>query len=170
MKCGTCCFKFKGIYYAFGTKFIANDRWYEAWGGKIPYRTEITFSEHNNKLKTLSCYVTNIYNQRLVVYIDYNDIKEITVPNYFGGLTKRDKKLLEEQAREKETGAAGPLTTQIAEREKKVEQLHNDVEENFNAWLIYLVSMSVVTIFKANVFLWIMITLWFLIYKAHEHK
>ena len=170
MKCGTCCFKFKGIYYAFGTKFIATDEFYEAWNGQIPYGTEIFFSENNEKLKLLSCYTHTKDNHHISILVQHKEVKEITIPYYFGGITKRTQKLIDEQNREKETGRAGPLTTQIIEREEKTKQIHNDIEENFNAWLVFLVAMGVATIFKANIFLWAMIILWFSIYKIYEHK
>lgn len=170
MKCGTCTFKFKGIQYAYATQFIAVDKFYEAWEGKIAYGTPIFFSENDEKLKILICYAPTIEGRHILVYVKHENIKEIVVPKYWGVLTKRNIQLLEEQAKEKETGNIGPLTAKTIQYEKKTESIKADIEENFNAWSIYILIMSLATIFKANVFLWVVITLYFAIYKTYEHK
>jgi hypothetical protein len=163
-------FKYKGIKYGFCTKFIATDEFYEAWKRKIKHGTEISFSENHEQYKLLTCYTSTKDNKSIEVLVGYHRIKEITEPVYFGGITSHTQKLIDEQAKEKETGQAGPLTIKIAEQEKKSEARKVDFEENFNAWIIYILAMLAATIFKANIFLWVIITVWFSIYKTYNHN
>lgn len=169
MKCGTCCFKFKGIYYAFGTKLKLTEEAYKARPDR-KYGTEYTFIENHETLQLLICMGEDKNGKSVSTLIPYHYIKDITVPNYFGGITTHTQKLIDEQAKEKETEQIGPLTTKIVEKEKKAQEFKVDIEENFNAWVLYILAMLVATIFKANIFLWLIITLYFSIYKTYEHK
>ena len=163
-------FKFKGIKYGFCTKFILTDDTYKLIGKNILYGTEFSFSEYNSKMQILMCYVKDKNDNVIPHYVRLNQVKEITKPVYFGGITSQTQKLIDEQKKEKETGLPGSLTIKIAEQEKKSEERKADFEENFNAWMIYIAAMLVVTVFKANIFLWILFTAWFAIYKTYEHK
>lgn len=169
MKCGTCCFKFKGIYYAFGTKLKLTKEAYALLPNK-ENGIEYTFMENNSHLQLLICMGQDNNGKTVRTLVPYCQIQEITMPIYWGKVTNYTQKLIDEQVKEKETGLPGSLTTKIAEQEKKSEARKDDFEENFNAWMIYIPAMLVATVFQANIFLWILFTAWFAIYKTYEHK
>ena len=171
MKCGTCLFKFKGIYYTFGTKFVAVDEFYKARQKSIVHGSVITFVDYREKSKILRCIATTIKGDTTCIYVSTSDIKAIVEPKYINSVSsKREQQLIEEQIKEKETGKMGPLTRKVIDKESKSTKLQSDIEDNFDAWVLYVLVMVVITMYKANVFLWALITLLFGIYKAYDHN
>ena len=132
-------FAYKDKIYKAGTKMLINTTITFADGFKLGGKTPVTFySREKDKLIVYASSDTKTYYHH--IYPDW--IKEI----------------LTSPTEENPNGYYD---------EQKYNNLKNNISDNFDQWVLYIMLMGIATIFKGNWFLWILLTIFV---KPHSNK